>query len=71
MVTPYIIQAGCRSHNFHQLTPDSVSIAQTADILSKGPHYHFNFFISSLMKRIFANFTPLNNAERKEKGSPK
>lgn len=23
------------------------------------------------MKRIFANFTPLNNAERKEKGSPK
>jgi hypothetical protein len=24
----------------------------------KESHYHFHFFISSLMKRIFGNFTP-------------
>jgi hypothetical protein len=55
MVTPSNPQAGCA---FAQLSPASIFVAQQSIFYQKEPHYHFNFFISSLMKRILANFTP-------------
>jgi hypothetical protein len=46
-----------RLHAFRQLSPASIIVARQPLVYQKEPHYHFSFFISSLMKRIFSILT--------------